>query len=116
MESIPGVSFALGSLMKRWSSFAFLTLAIGFPQIGTAQSCTAPDATITFNASSSDGYVCGGQSFTAEVADVGSGATYAWETANPYSSITSGQGTRTITVSTQNAFYGPEGNLHVTVT
>lgn len=105
-----------GFPMKRWSSIAFLTLAVAFPRIGTAQSCTPPDATITYNASSNDGYVCGGQNFTAEVPDAGPGATYAWDTASTFALITSGQGTRTVTVSVKNLLTSPSGGLSVTVT
>jgi hypothetical protein len=102
--------------MKRWSSIAFLTLALAFPRIGTAQSCTLPDVTISFNGSSSDGYVCGGASVTAEVPDAGTGATYEWETGSSFASITAGQGTRTITVSVKNVLTSPGGGLRVTVT
>jgi PKD-like domain len=102
--------------MKRWSSIAFLTLAVGFPRFGTAQSCTPPDVTITYDASSSDGYVCGGASVTAEVPDAGPGATYAWETGSTFALITSGQGTRTVTVSVKDALTSPGGALGVTVT
>ena len=77
-------------VMKRWSSIAFLTLLAGFARLATAQSCTPPDVTITFNAASNDGYVCGGETFTAEVPDAGPGATYTWEVGNPYALIASG--------------------------
>jgi len=102
--------------MKRWSSIAFLSLAVGFPRFGTAQSCTPPDVTITYNNPSSDGYVCGGQSFTAEVPDAGPGATYEWEMGDTFALITSGQGTRTVTVSVKDRFTSPGNVLSVTVT
>jgi hypothetical protein len=99
--------------------FAFL---LAHSEVAFSQACTPPSATITFAGSASDGYVCGGQSLTAEVPDAGPGATYEWSLAgdSPEASITSGQGTRTVTVLSKNMPFLGYNNwssvLRVTVT
>ena len=42
-----------------------LIIALGLSRFAAAQTCSLPDAAITFDGSASDGYVCGGQQFTA---------------------------------------------------
>lgn len=92
----------------RSTSSAFVAFLLLFPALGDSQTCTLPDATITIQGSSSDGYVCGGQSFTAEVPDAGAGATYAWSlNLGHQATISSGQGTRVVTVTVQDP--GPYG-------
>lgn len=104
------------AVMRGRSITVALFSALSFPSIVGA---VCPVPAISFASPASDGYVCASSALTASVPDAGAGATYQWEVSDPSHIGISGQGTRQISLSTQDDVYNtgsPQYFVRVTQT